>query len=104
MYQFAYPPIADEFPPQPFLNNFHKLSLAIELLEYAAGADCAGHEQLMALSDFRRLWVSVLATEDTSAWQMAPALNALSESIIEAIDTSRMSAGADFDMPRMQLP
>jgi len=107
MYQFAYPALADELLPHPPLSYSEKLSLALELLDFAGKTKGARHERLWALSGFRRLWMSIandLAHSSGAPDGVAPpALLALSQAVMEEIDGRRMRDGKESGLHRKSL-
>jgi flagellar biosynthesis regulator FlaF len=91
MYQFAYSEICDELPsqstPQP-----RRLSEALELIEAVQSVPSASHEWLGVLSDFRRLWLSIVEdiphpTPDKV--ECAPSAGGLAEGILQDIEHCR---------------
>lgn len=60
MYQFAYSAICEELPAADAAPSLaQKLPIAIELIEAAGKARPASREELLLLSDFRKLWLSI---------------------------------------------
>ena len=59
MYQFAYSEICDELPSQN-VPKTRRLSDAIELIEAVQASPSRSHEWLGVLSDFRKLWLTIV--------------------------------------------
>ena len=59
MYQFAYSEICDELPPHE-ASQTRRLSEAIELIEAVEAAPPRSHEWFGVLSDFRKLWLTIV--------------------------------------------
>ncbi len=59
MYQFAYSEICEELPSQN-VPKTRRLSDAIELIEAVQASPPRSHEWLGVLSDFRKLWLTIV--------------------------------------------
>ncbi len=91
MYQFAYSEICDELPSQSPPKR-RRLSDALELMEAAQCAPAASHELLGVLSDFRKLWLSIVEDFPASApekIEYAPPAGSLAEGVLREIERCR---------------
>jgi hypothetical protein len=91
MYQFAYSEICEELPSSS-TSKPRRLSDALELIEAAQGAPSASHELLGVLSDFRKLWLSIIEDFPVSAHERidcSPPAPALTESVLQEIERCR---------------
>lgn len=70
MYQFPYSAIWDELPPNSAAPQERNLSDAIELMSAAESAQ--SHERQEVLSDFRRLWLSILEDVSRTSLDLPP--------------------------------
>lgn len=90
MYQFTYSEICDEFPSQN-VSTTRRLSDAIELIEAVQAAPPA-HEWLGVLSDFRALWLAIMAdlpSEDFDDGGAQPQPIHLAEHVLQEIERCR---------------
>jgi hypothetical protein len=91
MYQFAYSEICEELPSQSTPKP-RRLSEALELIEAAQGAPSASHELLGVLSDFRKLWLSIVEDLPACAHEAvdcAPPAPGLTEGVLQEIERCR---------------
>jgi flagellar biosynthesis regulator FlaF len=91
MYQFAYSEICDE-PPSESTPKPRRLSDAIELIEAAQCERSASHEWLGVLSDFRKLWLTIVQDFSQSApdkVEYAPPAGVLAEGVLQDIERCR---------------
>jgi flagellar biosynthesis regulator FlaF len=93
MYQFDYPVIADDLPRHPPHCYTQKLNLAIELIDLANASTCSGHDRMRALSEVRRLWISIghhVMRTDRAALEACRSMIASSmQAVVEEIDARR---------------
>ncbi len=97
MYQFAYSEICEELPSQN-VSTARRLSDAIELIEAAQGAPSSSHEWLGVLSDFRKLWLTIVEDlpvcgQETPADQ--PEIQKIANGVLQEIERCR------FNKPEM---
>jgi hypothetical protein len=91
MYQFAYSEICDE-PPSQSTPKPRGLLEALELIEAAQCVSSASHEWLGVLSDFRKLWLSIVEDFPQSTpdrVEYAPPGGALAEGVLRDIERCR---------------
>jgi flagellar biosynthesis regulator FlaF len=103
MYQFAYSEICEELPssstPKP-----RRLSDALELIEAAQGAPSASHELLGVLSDFRKLWLSIVEDFPASPHEKiecSPTPPGLAEGVLREIERCRFHNAESISFVRM---
>jgi flagellar biosynthesis regulator FlaF len=98
MYQFDYSEICEESPSQNAPKN-RRLSDAIELIEAVQAAPSRSHEWLGVLSDFRKLWLTIV--EDLPLGNRErdsdgkPQIVRLTDGVLEEIERCR------FNKPEM---
>ena len=98
MYQFDYSEICEESPSQTIPKN-RRLSDAIELIEAVQAAPSRSHEWLGVLSDFRKLWLTIV--EDLPLGNRErdsdgkPQIVRLTDGVLEEIECCR------FNKPEM---
>ncbi len=91
MYQFAYSEICEELPSQN-VPTARRLSDAIELIEAAQGAAASSHEWLGVLSDFRKLWLTIMEDLPVCAHETPsdqPHLLTIANSVLQEIERCR---------------
>ncbi len=103
MYQFAYSEICEELPSQSTPKP-SRLCDALELIEAAQDVPSASHELLGVLSDFRKLWLSIV--EDFSAFahedpDYAPTAPGLIEGVLLEIERCRFHKTKSISAIRM---
>ena len=97
MYQFDYSEICEESPSQNVPKN-RRLSDAIELIEAVQAAPSRSHEWLGVLSDFRRLWLTIVEDLPLGNHEGAdgrPQIVRLTDGVLEEIERCR------FNKPEM---
>lgn len=92
MYQFDYSEVFEELPSEN-IPKPHRLADAIELMEAVQGASSSSHELLGVLSDFRRLWLTILediplCVQDTEA-STKPHIASLADGVLQEIERCR---------------
>jgi hypothetical protein len=103
MYQFAYSEICEELP-SPSTPKPRRLSDAIELIEAAQGAPSASHELLGVLSDFRKLWLSIVEDFPACAHEKidcSPPAPGLAEGVLQEIERCRFQKSESISLVRM---
>jgi flagellar biosynthesis regulator FlaF len=103
MYQFAYSEICEELASQS-IPKPRRLSDALELIEAAQGVPSTSHELLGVLSDFRKLWLSIV--EDLSAslhekLDCASPASGLTEGVLREIERCRFHQSETISFVRM---
>ncbi len=96
MYQFDYSEICEESPSQNVPKN-RRLSDAIELIEAVQAAPSRSHEWLAVLSDFRKLWLTIvedLPSGNRDGADVKPQI-VLTDGVLEEIERCR------FNKPEM---
>ena len=97
MYQFDYSEICEELPSQNVPKNC-RLSDAIELIEAVQAAPSRSHEWLGVLSDFRKLWLTIvedLPLGNRDGADVKPQIVRLTDGVLEEIERCR------FNKPEM---
>jgi flagellar biosynthesis regulator FlaF len=97
MYQFDYSEICEELPSQNVPKN-RRLSDAIELIEAVHAAPSRSHEWLGVLSDFRKLWLTIvedLPSGNHDGADVQPQIMRLADGVLEEIERCR------FNKPEM---
>ena len=92
MYQFAYSEICEELPSQN-VPKTRRLSDAIELIEAVQASPSRSHEWLGVLSDFRKLWLTIVE-EDLPAGNhneadVQPQIVRLADGVLQEIERCR---------------
>ncbi len=91
MYQFAYSEICEELPSQ-IVPKMRRLSDAIELIEAVQAVPSRSHEWLGVLSDFRKLWLTIvedLPSGNQGAAGAQPQNVWLADGVLEEIERCR---------------
>ncbi len=99
MFEFAYSEICEELPSQ-VIPKPRRLPDAIELIEAVQGARSPSHETLGVLSEFRRLWLTIvedfpLYSQDVSV-QSRHIILSVADGVLQEIERCR------FHKPEMR--
>ena len=97
MYQFDYSEICEESPSQNVPKS-RRLCDAIELIEAVQAAPSRSHEWLGVLSDFRKLWLTIvedLPSSNRDGANVKPQIVRLTDGVLEEIERCR------FNKPEM---
>ncbi len=92
MYQFDYAEVCEELSSES-IPKPRRLADAIELMEAAQAAPSSSHELLGVLSDFRRLWLTILedmppCSQDMTA-NTKPHISDLAGGVLQEIERCR---------------
>ncbi len=92
MYQFAYSEVCEELPSES-IPKPRRLADAIELIEAAQDVPSSSHELLGVLSDFRRLWLTIVEDipdgEQEAAASEKPQTGNIADGILQEIERCR---------------